>query len=361
MPADLLGGRYRILSPLGAGGMGEVFLAEDTRLERRVAVKLLPGSAEADSVARERLRREALAAAALDHPFICKIHEIGDADGRMFIVMEYVEGETLHVFARRALLPMRQVIDVANELAQALDAAHRKGIVHRDLKPSNVMVTRQGHVKVMDFGLAKQVVALAGAGAGSNAGTMLTDSGTRLGTPGYMSPEQVLGASLDPRSDIFSLGVILHELATGSHPFLRDDPAETMAAILRDPPGTGSRDAESVAGFGTVINRMLAKACAERHQNMAELLAELEAMRVRAWSSSSRPAGAGPAQPVERTPFVGREAEAVELTRLLDRMLTGQGGLVLVGGEPGVGKTRLARELMAEARQRGCVCLTGHF
>jgi len=362
MPVDLLGGRYQILSLLGAGGMGEVFLAEDTHLERRVAVKLLPASAEADHFARQRLRREALAAAALDHPFICKVHEIGDADGRMFIVMEYVEGETLHVSARRALLPMRQVIEIANELAQALDAAHRRSIVHRDLKPSNVMVTPQGHVKVMDFGLAKQLVPPSGgaaAGTGSDAGTLLTDSCTRLGTPGYMSPEQVLGGALDPRSDIFSLGVILHELATGKHPFLRDDPTQTMAAILRDPPGAGPRDAESVAGFGAVISRMLAKACAERHQNMAELLVEFEALRERAWSASSRTIAAGLAEPVERSPFVGREAEVVDLTCVLDRMLTGQGGLVLVGGEPGVGKTRLARELMAEARQRGCLCLTG--
>ena len=361
---QLLGGRYHILSPLGAGGMGEVFLAEDTQLQRRVAVKLLPASTESDFVARERLRREALAAAALDHPFICKVHEIGDADGRMFIVMEYVEGETLHVAAHRALLPMRQVIDIAHELAQALDAAHRRKIIHRDLKPANVIVTPQGHVKVMDFGLAKQLVApasaAAGTGAGSDAGTLLTESGTRLGTPGYMSPEQVLGGSLDPRSDIFSLGVILHELATGSHPFLRSEPTETMAAILRDPPGTGSRDAESVPGFGAVINRMLAKACAGRHQNTTELLGDFEALRERAWSSSSHTPSAAPAQPEERTPFVGRDAEASELTRLLDRMLTGQGGLVLVGGEPGVGKTRLARELMAEARKRGCMCLTGH-
>ena len=145
--------------------MGEVFLAEDTRLERRVAVKLLPASTEADAVARERLRREALAAAALDHPFICKVYEIGDADGRVFIVMEYIEGETLHASSRRAQLPVRQVIDIAYQLAQALDAAHRRGLVHRDLKPANVMVTPQGHVKVMDFGLAKQVVGVhSGAG-----------------------------------------------------------------------------------------------------------------------------------------------------------------------------------------------------
>ena len=283
--------------------------------------------------------------------------------------MEYVEGDTLHVASRRALLPVRQVVEIAHELTQALDAAHRRGIVHRDLKPANVMLTPQGHVKVMDFGLAKQVVARTTpaaaearteVGAASpGAGTALTDAGTRLGTLAYMSPEQVLGASLDPRSDLFSLGVILHELATGCHPFLRDDPSETMAAILRDPPTPGSRDADEATGFGHVIHRLLSKACAERHQTTAALLDDLEALRANAWSSS-RTTTTAPATPAERTPFVGRDPEATELTRLLDQMLTGQGSLVLVGGEPGVGKTRLARELMATARQRGALCLTGH-
>ncbi|MGQ0736578.1 MAG: serine/threonine-protein kinase [Acidobacteriota bacterium] len=328
MTAPLLAGRYHILSPLGAGAMGEVFLAEDTRLERRVAVKLLPASAEGDAVARERLRREALAAAALDHPFICKVYEIGDTDpstssgqgGRVFIVMEYVEGETLHSSSRR------------------------RGLVHRDLKPANVMVTLQGHVKVMDFGLAKQMAPREQPGAGSDAGpgsdrgkapttggAALTDAGTRLGTPAYMSPEQVLGGSLDPRSDLFSLGVILHELATGRHPFLRDDPSDTMAAILRDPPTPGSRDADEVIGFDAVIHRLLSKACAERHQTTSALLDDLEALRAHAWSSSRTTASA-PAAPAERTPFVGRETEAADLAGQLDRMLTGQGGMVLVGG-----------------------------
>jgi len=367
----VLAGRYRILSPLGAGGMGEVFLAEDTRLERRVALKLLPASAEVDRVAEERLRREALAAAALDHPFICKVHEIAEANGRLFIVMEYVEGETLSAVARGTRLPMRQVIDIARELAEALDAAHKRNIVHRDLKPANVMITPQGHVKVMDFGLAKQLVVAAtgsrggtpppsdAARAAADASTRLTDPGTRLGTPAYMSPEQVLGSPLDPRSDIFSLGVILHELATGSHPFLRDTPGDTMAAILRDPPGAGSRDAAIAGGLGPVIARMLSKACVERPQRMGEVLADLEAVRERAWSTSG--SGGSPlAQPAERTPFVGRDSETAELERALDRMLTGQGGLVLVGGEPGVGKTRLVRELMVKARERGCICASGH-
>lgn len=364
MSADLLGGRYRILSPLGAGGMGEVFLAEDIRLERRVAVKVLPSSAAEDAIARERLRREALAAAALDHPFICKVFEIGDAEGRFFIVMEYVEGETLHSASRRELLPLRQVVDIAYELTQALDAAHRRGVLHRDLKPANVMLTSQGHVKVLDFGLAKQVAAPSGAHVSSHAvatmGAGLTDAGTRIGTPAYMSPEQVLGGSLDARSDLFSLGVILHELATGRHPFLGDDPAGTMTAILRDAPASGSRDAEEMPGLGIVIGRLLAKACAERHQTTTDLLSDIEALRSRAWSSSSHATASAPAASAERTPFVGRDSEAADLSRLVDRMLTGHGGLVLIGGEPGVGKTRLARELMADARKRGCLCLTGH-
>ena len=241
---DSLAGRYRILSPLGAGGMGEVFLAEDTSLQRRVAVKLLPAAVESDRLARERFRREALSAAALDHPFICKIHEIGEADGRLFIVMEYVEGETLHAAAGRELLPMRQVIEIANELAEALDAAHRRSIIHRDLKPANVMVTPQGHVKVMDFGLAKQMDGRPR--ASGQTPTLLTGSGTRLGTPAYMSPEQVLGAPLDPRSDIFSLGIMLHELATGAHPFLwrqsgRHDDRDSAGRPARWSPGRRGR------------------------------------------------------------------------------------------------------------------------
>ena len=359
---DLLAGRYRIDSPLGAGGMGEVFLAHDTKLERRVAIKWLHPDHEQDLVARERLRREALAAAALDHPYICKIHEIGDADGRTFIVMEYVEGETLQVAAHRELLPVRQIVDVAHELAQALEEAHGRGVVHRDLKPSNIMVTRQGHVKVLDFGLAKQTFEAAPDGIGSDAGTRLTDAGTRLGTPAYMSPEQVRGGSLDHRSDMFSLGVLLHELATGAHPFLRADAADTMAAILRDSPVLGRRDLTSMPGLAVLLQRMLAKASSDRVQTMGELRVELEALRERAWLATSAPqtqvgdAGARS----ERTPFVGREAEATELRRLLDRMLTGHGDIALIGGEPGIGKTRLARELLREARKRGCLVLTGH-
>jgi tRNA A-37 threonylcarbamoyl transferase component Bud32/tetratricopeptide (TPR) repeat protein len=347
------------LSALGAGGMGEVFLAHDTRLERRVAIKfVLPVSID-DAIAQERLRREALAAAALDHPFICKVFEVGETDSRTFIVMEYVEGETLQAMARRELLPTRQIAEMAIELAQALEAAHQRGVVHRDLKPSNVIVTAQGHVKVMDFGLAKRTSEIVAESA-SDAATVLTGSGVRIGTPAYMSPEHIVGGTVDPRSDIFSLGIILHELATGTHPFMRKDAAETMTAILRDEPASGRRSVNSLPGLEAVLRRMLAKSAAERFQTMSELRVELEALRDRVLRAAPGDAAiATSTSQSGRTPFVGRDIESSELKRLLDRMLSGEGGVALVGGEPGVGKTRLAGELLAKAQQRGCLCVTG--
>jgi tRNA A-37 threonylcarbamoyl transferase component Bud32/tetratricopeptide (TPR) repeat protein len=355
-------GRYQVLAKLGEGGMGEVFLADDTQLQRRVAIKFLRAESEGDALARERLRREALAAAGLDHPFICKVYEIGDADGRTFIIMEYLEGETLYAAARRDLLTVRQIVEIANELAQALEEAHARGIVHRDLKPSNVMLTKQGHIKVMDFGLAKQNVESAATGAGSGAATVLTDSWTRIGTPAYMSPEQVLGSVVDGRSDIFSLGILLCELTTGAHPFMRSDSATTMAAILRELPSSGRRQLNSIHGFDSLVRRMLAKTVTERVQTMGELRVELEALRERTWQTAATRTATveSDANAIERTPFVARDAETTELRRLLDRMLAGHGGFALIGGEPGVGKTRLARELMTDAHDRGCLVVTGH-
>jgi serine/threonine protein kinase len=359
---NLLAGRYRVVSFIGAGGVGEVFLARDTQLERSVAIKLLQADLQEDASARERFRREAMAAAALDHPFICKVFEIGNADGRLFIVMEFIEGETLQTLARRGLLPLRRVIEIGSELVQALEEAHRRGVIHRDLKPANVMITPQGHVKVMDFGLAKRITAAPLVSGEKVPEMALTGLWMRLGTPAYMSPEQIVGGgSLDGRSDIFSIGVILYELVTGRHPFLRDDATQTMASILRDPPIEGGRKLDSLPGLSTVLSRVLRKARAERTQTMGELAVELEALRDRAWASiAPRSVGPESARLVQRTPFVGRETETTELTRQLDRMLHGQGSLNLIDGELGVGKTRLAQELLQEARQRGCLCLTGH-
>ena len=355
----LLANRYRIESLVGEGGMGKVYLAYDTVLERKVAIKMLPESVQHHAHARERLRREALAAAALDHPFICKIHEVGEDEGRSFIVMEFIEGRTLNRVARDGGLTPRQLLECAHEIVQALDEAHRRGIVHRDLKPSNLMLTVHGHMKVLDFGLAKQLEP-AQPGDDALTQTALTTPGMAVGTPAYMSPEQVLGSSLDARSDVFSLGTVLHELAGGRHPFMKATGPDTMASILRDPPASTAGDLDIVPGFGHIVHRMLAKSCSERYQTMAELRVALEALRDGSggqtpWSGTT----VMRTEPQERTPMVGRDAELADLTAQLDRMLIGQGGFVLLSGEPGVGKTRLAREVQRLARARGCLTLTG--
>lgn len=254
-PTDVLAGRYQLGAPLGAGGMGTVFEAHDLLLRRRVAVKCLPPELKADPSARERLRREALAAAALDHPFICKIFEIGEDHDTVFIVMECVVGETLHTRLAHGVLPAAEALRIAGEIAEALEVAHARHLVHRDLKPGNVMLTAQGRVKVMDFGLAKQLPVVGGPEHGRGATEAdttlppLTDRGLRVGTPDYMSPEQVRGDTLDERSDLFAFGILLCELLTGQHPFRRSSSAETMTAIL---PGHG-RVYESPIGEGVAM------------------------------------------------------------------------------------------------------------
>src|SRR5215510_3383621 len=209
-------GRYQIRSKIGEGGMGEVYLAEDTKLHRRVAIKFLPVDSIASEQANQRLLREAQAAAKLDHPHICAVHEVAEEDGRSFIVMPYVEGETLDVRMKRKPLDVSESLAIAAQVADALAEAHQHGIVHRDIKPSNIIITARGQAKVMDFGLAK----LSGGDALNVDGeastqAVLTTPGTVIGTVPYMSPEQVHGQSLDARTDIFSFGVVLYEMLTG--------------------------------------------------------------------------------------------------------------------------------------------------
>ena len=269
LPARI--GRYELVRRLGAGGMGEVYLAHDPQLERRVAIKLLPSNLAADEIARERLRREALATAALDHPFVCKVFEVGEDAGTVFIAMEYVRGETLSARMRAGRLPFAEALRIAGEIAEALEEAHSVDIVHRDLKPANVILTTHGRVKVMDFGLAKRSSASEGTET-LTVNDALTDEGTVVGTPDYLSPEQLKGAPLDGRSDLFSYGIILCELVLGRHPFQRHSSLETMAAILRDPPQLEtSASAELSPGLMVLIRRLLAKSPDERYRSVREL------------------------------------------------------------------------------------------
>jgi len=256
-------GAYEIVSRLGEGGMGEVYRARDTRLDRDVAIKVLPAGTASDPNSRERLRIEAMAAASLDHPYICKIFELGEQGPVRFLVMEYVEGETLHHRLRVGRMSLADALRVAAEMADALEVAHARGIVHRDLKPGNVMLTPQGHVKVMDFGLARRNEDEVSAEAETQAGTPpLTVPGSVVGTPGYMSPEQEKGLKVDARSDLFAFGVILAEMIGGRHPFRRQSTAETCAAVLFEPPDLPADTPESVKA---VLDRLLAKEAADRY------------------------------------------------------------------------------------------------
>jgi len=230
-------GPYEIVGPLGSGGMGEVYRAKDERLAREVAIKVLPSRVAGDEGFLGRFEREAKAVAALSHPGILAIFDFGTEGGLTYAVTELLDGETLRARLTSGALPARKAVDLAVQIARGLAAAHDKGIVHRDLKPENLFVTRDGRVKILDFGLARAVEAPSGENATQTPTRVeLTSPGAVLGTVGYMSPEQVRGAAADARSDIFSLGCVLYEMLTGTRAFSKDTAAETMTAILREDP-----------------------------------------------------------------------------------------------------------------------------
>ncbi|MHC5113883.1 MAG: protein kinase domain-containing protein [Planctomycetota bacterium] len=274
-------GHYRIERELGRGGMGMVYLALDEKLGRHVAIKLLPDEFSHDPARVALFRREARTAAHLNHPNIATIYELGEFDGSYFIAMEYVEGCLLSALLERPEpVALREILDIATQIAEGLTAAHDRNVVHRDLKPGNLMITGEGRVKILDFGLAKALQSDVGASVGSGAGGDSSASSTCFGTIGYSSPEQCTGDSVDTRADLFSFGVVLYELATGKAPFKRPTAPETVTAVLEvEPPPLASVKPELPVELGDVIASMLAKRPGDRCESSADVLLELEAIR----------------------------------------------------------------------------------
>jgi Tol biopolymer transport system component/predicted Ser/Thr protein kinase len=272
-------GPYEIVSPLGAGGMGEVYRAKDPRLGRDVAVKVLPASFSTDADRLRRFEQEARAAGLLNHPNITAVYDIGTHDGAPYVVSELLEGETLRGRLSAGPLPTRKALDYAIQIARGLAAAHEKGIVHRDLKPENLFVTKDGRVKILDFGLAKLKQPEAGGELGTNLLTAATEPGVVMGTMGYMSPEQVRGRAADARSDIFSFGTILHEMLSGRRAFQGETTADTITVILtKEPPDLSLTNEDVHPGLDRIIRHSLEKNPEERFQSARDLAFDLEAL-----------------------------------------------------------------------------------
>ncbi len=271
---------FHVIEKLGAGGMGVVYKAVDTRLDRPVALKFLPDNMAQNSQALERFRREARAASALNHPGICTIYDIGEQDGRTFIAMEFIDGETLRSHIHGKALPLEEVLKLGIQIAEALDAAHAEGIIHRDIKPANIFVTKRGQAKVLDFGLAKLVpkgIARADADSSGEVPESTSIAGIISGTPSYMSPEQVRGDSLDPRTDIFSFGLLLYEMATGRQAFSGNTGGMIIEAVLtRSPVSARSINPDIPPKLEEIISKALHKDRDQRYQHSADILADLQ-------------------------------------------------------------------------------------
>ncbi|HMG32726.1 MAG TPA: protein kinase [Blastocatellia bacterium] len=339
--------RYRVLSLLGAGGMGEAYLAEDTHLERKVALKLLPAQFTKDE---ERVRRfilEAKAASALNHPNIITIYEIGEAEAGRFIAMEFVQGRTLREMIGKS--PSPEVLAAAGgQIAQALAVAHAAGITHRDIKPENIMVRDDGYAKVLDFGLARLAPLAA---SQSQVATLAQNTmpGTMLGTLAYMSPEQARGGAVTTATDIFALGIVFYELATGEHPFKADSLLGMLYRIGSHSPPPPSRLNPAIpASLDELIIRML-----EKEADLRPAAEQVEkALAALAGGSSAGEVSHAAAPPAARH-TVGRESERAELRAGFESTLSGRGLLVCVAGEPGIGKTTLVEDFLSQLTAQG--------
>jgi serine/threonine protein kinase len=295
-------GHYRITARLGGGGMGEVYRAEDTRLGREVAIKVLPAGAQDDPERRSRFKNEARAASALRSPHIATIYDIGEEDGVVYLAMEYVEGETLAARVARGPLVPLDGLDIASQVADALTEAHERGIVHRDIKSANVMITSRGVAKVLDFGLAKFVSADPHLGLAATGTFEQTMAGMVMGTVYYMSPEQALGRPVDGRSDLFSLGVVLYEMLTGRLPFEGQSFSEIVDAIINQPPPAAARfNYALTTDIEAMLRKALEKNAAYRYQSARDFYIDLRSARIaleeeaRHRTSGSRRSGSRPA------------------------------------------------------------------
>ena len=335
-------GPYEIISLAGVGGMGEVYKSRDTRLDRTVAIKILPDRFASDPQFRERFDREARAISQLDHPHICALHDVGEHDGTAFLVMPFLDGETLADRLTKGALPIDQAIRTAIEIASALDRAHRSGIVHRDLKPGNIFLTKAG-ARLLDFGLAKSVPSVV-AGAGLSAlptAPNLTEQGAILGTFQYMAPEQIEGREADARTDIFAFGVVLYEMVTGTRAFTGKTHASLISSILKDAPRPITEFQPLAPAFlDHIVSRCLAKDPDDRWQSASDLTRELRWISERGASALAASAPAAPRARFGRLLLGGGMALAGLVAGIAATMLVARNGDPRSSEPPGVSRVR---------------------